>query len=279
MSVPRRVDRRERWFQERTFHWRDWSAQQLLERKQRTGARVSVVIPARDEERTVGDVVAAIRAALMADVPLVDELVVMDSNSTDATGEVAARAGAVVHHVSEVAPSLGTYRGKGEALWKSLLVTSGDLLVFVDADLTQWGPHFVSGLLGPLLADDGIRLVKGFYERLLTDSDGSTSTEVIAARSSGLRSVKGYGNTAPPLAPPARSDGHQPTGRCWAELLISVQIRFGAAHRVTACSPCVHCAAIHWVTRGSSLRSRSHRHRSRVQERQGNRATCNWRER
>src|SRR5690606_28971595 len=74
-------------------------------------------------------------------------------------------------------PSLGAYRGKGEALWKSQLVTRGDLLVFVDADLTQWGPHFVSGLLGPLLTDDRTLLVKGFYERLRTDADGSTSTE------------------------------------------------------------------------------------------------------
>jgi glucosyl-3-phosphoglycerate synthase len=109
----------------------------------------------------------------------------MDSDSTDATAGVAARAGATVHAARDVAPELGTYPGKGEALWKSLYVTKGDLLVFVDADLTRWGPHFVTGLLGPLLADPSVRLVKGFYERLfgrtpLPDSapdDGSASAD------------------------------------------------------------------------------------------------------
>jgi glucosyl-3-phosphoglycerate synthase len=83
----------------------------------------------------------------------------------------------VVHRARDVAPQLDSFPGKGEALWKSLLVTKGDLLVFVDADLTRWGPHFVSGLLGPLLADEQVRLVKGFYTRVRTESDGSTSTE------------------------------------------------------------------------------------------------------
>jgi glucosyl-3-phosphoglycerate synthase len=76
-----------------------------------------------------------------------------------------------------VAPSAGSFPGKGEALWKSLLVTKGDLVVFIDADLTRWGPHFVSGLLGPLLADPEVRLVKGFYTRVRTESDGSTTPD------------------------------------------------------------------------------------------------------
>jgi glucosyl-3-phosphoglycerate synthase len=102
-------------------------------------------------------------AELSADNGLVDELVVIDSDSTDKTGEVAAKAGAAVYRAREIAPELGTYPGKGEALWKSLLVTTGDLLVFVDADLTHWGPHFVTGLLGPLLHDEHVQLVKGFH--------------------------------------------------------------------------------------------------------------------
>ena len=101
----------------------------------------------------------------------------MDSDSTDDTGAVAAQAGAVVYRTADVAPSVGSFTGKGEALWKSLLVTKGDLLVFIDADLTRWGPHFVSGLIGPLLADEQTQLVKGFYTRVRTESDGSTSTE------------------------------------------------------------------------------------------------------
>ena len=148
----------------------------LAERKKALGATVSVVIPARDEERTVAGVVAAI-AKLAAGTGLVDELVVMDSDSTDQTSEMAAKAGATVHRTRDVAPHLGSFPGKGEALWKSLLVTKGDLLVFVDADLTHWGPHFVTGLLGPLLEDQQVLLVKGFYERLYKESDGSVTAD------------------------------------------------------------------------------------------------------
>lgn len=156
--------------------WQDWPVAELAERKRRTRTTVSVVIPARDEERTVGAVVSAI-GRLAAETGLVDEIVVIDSDSTDATSQVAADAGATVHKAREVAPELGAFPGKGEALWKSLLVTKGDLLVFVDADLTCWGPHFVTGLLGPLLADERVQLVKGFYERLYEDGDGSVTAD------------------------------------------------------------------------------------------------------
>jgi glucosyl-3-phosphoglycerate synthase len=149
----------------------------LLAAKRRLGVTISVVIPAKNEQRTVAGVVSAIDRSLVRQVPLVDEIVVMDSDSTDATAQIAAQAGAIVYRASEVAPSAGSFAGKGEALWKSLLVTKSDLLVFIDADLTRWGPHFVSGLIGPLLADEQIQLVKGFYTRVMTESDGSTSTE------------------------------------------------------------------------------------------------------
>jgi glucosyl-3-phosphoglycerate synthase len=165
------------WFRRRTSRWQDWPLDGLLAAKERSGTRISVVIPARNEERTVADVVGPLATELVTAAGLVDELVVMDSDSTDGTAAVAARAGAAVYRTRDVAAGLGSYRGKGEALWKSLLVTTGDLLVFVDADLTQWGPHFVTGLLGPLLADERVQLVKGFYERVRTESDGSTSTE------------------------------------------------------------------------------------------------------
>jgi len=164
------------WLSRRTSRWQDWPVAELAERKRRTGLTVSVVIPARNEEGTVAEVVTGI-ARLMAETGLVDELVVMDSDSTDETSRVAAEAGATVYRAREVAPELGTFPGKGEALWKSLLVTEGDLLVFVDADLTHWGPHFVTGLLGPLLADERVALVKGFYERLYDDGDGSVTAD------------------------------------------------------------------------------------------------------
>ena len=170
-----------------TSHWRDWPLERLLAAKRDAGTRISVVIPARNEERTVGRVVAAVRQALLVDTPLVDEIVVVDSDSTDGTARAAERAGGTVYRACDIAPALGSHPGKGEALWKSLLVTHGDLLVFVDADLTRWGPHFVTGLLGPLLAGQPgpgqpgpgqqVQLVKGFYERVRTERDGSTSSE------------------------------------------------------------------------------------------------------
>jgi glucosyl-3-phosphoglycerate synthase len=167
-------DRTLAWFGRRTSRWQDWPLDRLLAAKRQLGVTISVVIPARNEERTVAGVVRAIGRALRS---LVDELVVMDSDSTDATAEVAASAGAVVYRAAEVLPEAGSFPGKGEALWKSLAVTSGDLLVFIDADLTRWGPHFVSGLVGPLLTTPQVQLVKGFYTRVRTEADGSTSTE------------------------------------------------------------------------------------------------------
>lgn len=171
------------WFATRTSTWQDWPVADVVAAK--GDYRVAVVIPARDEEQTIADVVTQIHRDLVAAVPLVDELVVMDSLSTDHTAEVAAEAGAVVHSVAEVRPDLGVRRGKGEALWKSLFVTSADLLVFIDADLTDWGPHFVTGLVGPLLAAEATLLVKGFYDRQLdvgegVAAEGGRVTELVA---------------------------------------------------------------------------------------------------
>ena len=168
--------RAEAWLRRRTSHWRDWPADRLLGWKQDQGARISVVIPARDEEATVGDVVGAVRDEFVLGMPLVDEVVVMDSDSADATARVAASAGAAVYRCRDVAPELGGYPGKGEALWKSLLVTTGDIIVFMDADLTTWGSHFVTGLLGPLLdPGDPALLVKACYDRSVGGTpDGGT---------------------------------------------------------------------------------------------------------
>lgn len=149
----------------RTHHWRDWSLEDLVAMKRRGDHRVSLVVPARDEEATVGDVVGRVRSALVDTVALVDEVVVIDSDSTDATAVVASEAGATVHRAADIRPDVGPARGKGEALWKSLFVTTGDLLVFMDADLVDWDTHFVPGLLGPLLDDPRTLLVKGCYAR------------------------------------------------------------------------------------------------------------------
>jgi glucosyl-3-phosphoglycerate synthase len=176
-TIPGMQDHARTWLRRQTSHWRDWPPERLLAAKRAEGARISVVIPARNEERTVGHVVGALRQTLLLDMPLVDEIIVVDSDSTNGTARAAERAVGTVHRARDIAPALGSYPGKGEALWKSLLVTQGDLLVFVDADLTRWGPHFVTGLVGPLLADPQVQLVKGFYQRVRTERDGSTSTE------------------------------------------------------------------------------------------------------
>lgn len=172
----------------RSHGWTDWDRDELLAGKQDRGISVSLVLPARNEAATVGDIVARVRAELVEEVPIVDEIVVIDSDSSDATAAVAGDAGAAVHAAGTVRPDLGHGQGKGEAIWKSLFVTDSDVLVFMDADLTEWDTHFVTGLLGPLLTSDDVHLVKGFYDRPLAAdagdeeaaSEGGRVTELVA---------------------------------------------------------------------------------------------------
>ncbi|MCW2572481.1 MAG: putative glucosyl-3-phosphoglycerate synthase [Frankiales bacterium] len=161
------------WYDGHTYAARQWSTAQLAGTK---GAqRVAVVLPARDEQDTIGAIVRTIRRELVDSAGLVDEIVVMDSRSTDGTAAAAARAGASVFEVDDVLPSLGRRDGKGEAMWKSLAVTTADLLVFLDADLRGFPSGWVTGLLGPLLVRPEVDLVKAAYDRSLT-LDGVIST-------------------------------------------------------------------------------------------------------
>ena len=168
-SVAMRPDARA-WFQHRTTSaasLAEIDLDALLRAKRRGDHRVSVVLPARNEETTVGRLVADLRERWMRRVPLVDELLVIDSDSTDATAAVARAAGADVAATTDVLPAHGTRPGKGEALWKSMAATTGDLVVFLDADLIGDVAHYVPGLLGPLLADPQVLYVKGCYTRPL----------------------------------------------------------------------------------------------------------------
>lgn len=149
----------------------EWPVDALMLAKGTT--TVSVVLPARDEERTVGDIVTVIRRDLVERTPLVDEIVVVDSNSTDETAERAREAGARVVAQNEVLPHLPALTGKGEALWKGLAASGGDIVVFVDADLRSFGAHYISGLVGPLLADADTHFVKATYERPYIGADGA----------------------------------------------------------------------------------------------------------
>ncbi|MGZ4508701.1 MAG: glucosyl-3-phosphoglycerate synthase [Blastococcus sp.] len=158
------------WFQHRTTSaptLAELDLDALLRAKRRGGHRISVVLPARNEQATVGVLVTDLRERWMQRQPLIDELLVVDSDSTDDTAAVARAAGADVVATAEVLPAHGTRPGKGEALWKSLAATTGDLVVFLDADLIGDVAHYVPGLLGPLLADAHVQYVKGCYTRPL----------------------------------------------------------------------------------------------------------------
>lgn len=173
----------ERWFARRTWQEPPWSIPELVAAK---GARrVSVVLPALDEEATVGAIVAAVVPLTLGPAPLVDELVVMDSGSTDRTIEIATAAGATVVRRTDVMPELAPLPGKGEVLWRALAATTGDVLCYLDSDLVDFDPAFVPALLGPLLVEDGVHLVKGFYRRPLrletseVDTGGGRVTELL----------------------------------------------------------------------------------------------------
>jgi glucosyl-3-phosphoglycerate synthase len=143
---------------------------------------VSVCIPARNEERTIGAIVATIHEQLVVGDGLVDEIVVVDDHSSDATSADAAAAGARVVAAAEVLPEHGQGNGKGQALWKSLHASTGDLVIWCDADVEAFDPRFITGLLGPLLTDPDLAFVKGFYERPIDGQarGGGRVTELVA---------------------------------------------------------------------------------------------------
>lgn len=171
---------------DRIRHHTVYDAADLLAHRRRTGTTVSVVLPALNEEGRVGRVAEVLRRSVVEEVPLVDELVVVDGGSADGTAAEARRAGATIVAQDEVLAHLGDGRGKGEALWKGLAATTGDLVLFVDADIVDIGPRFVTGLLGPLLTDPDIVYTKAAYDRPLQLGDevrptgGGRVTELMA---------------------------------------------------------------------------------------------------
>ncbi|MFT4177033.1 MAG: glucosyl-3-phosphoglycerate synthase [Luteolibacter sp.] len=154
-----------------TFHCHQFAdARALLKLKNEP---ITVCIPTLNEAETIGPIVETLRRELMLDVPLVDELLVIDSGSTDATRDLAASAGATVHLASDIAPEHGHHRGKGENLWKSLHASTGRIVCFIDGDIADFHSGFVTGLIGPLLHHPEIDYVKAFYERPLLQDDGT----------------------------------------------------------------------------------------------------------
>ena len=164
----------------RTFHHAEFTAEHLLAAKD--GRVVSVCLPARNEQDTVGAIVETLRAELVDNIALVDEIIVIDDHSTDRTADLAAAAGAKVSQAEALLPEYGDGHGKGEAMWKSLFVSEGDFVVWCDADVRNFGPEYVVGLLGPLLTRSDIAFVKGFYDRPLGEggNGGGRVTELVA---------------------------------------------------------------------------------------------------
>lgn len=148
------------------FEHSDFGADQLVRLRRET---ISVCIPTRQVEERIGNTVAQLLP--LREAGLVDELLVVDADSTDGTAEIARQAGAEVCSENELMPELGPCGGKGDAMWRILSRARGEIVVFIDGDIADVGPHYVTGLLGPLLTDPKLSFVKGFYERPLDLGD------------------------------------------------------------------------------------------------------------
>ena len=179
-------DNLDRWIKTNTFHHSRFSdIKRLVELKRKKGLKISLAFPTLNEERTIGEEVRVMKEELQVKYPLLDEIAVIDSGSTDNTLKVAEEAGAKVYLSSECLPQYGHIRGKGENLWKSLYLLEGDIILWLDADIKNIHPKFAYGILGPLLEFDDIYYVKGFYERpirvgnRIRRSGGGRVTEIL----------------------------------------------------------------------------------------------------
>jgi glucosyl-3-phosphoglycerate synthase len=170
----------------KTWHHSKFSGiKRLVDLKEKKGLKISLAFPTLNEEATIGKEILVIRTELKDRYPLLDEIAVIDSSSKDNTRKVAEGFGARVFVSKAILPTYGSFRGKGENLWKSLYVLEGDIIVWVDADISNIAPKFVYGLIGPLLEDDGVSYVKAFYERpmrsegKIAPSGGGRVTEIL----------------------------------------------------------------------------------------------------
>jgi glucosyl-3-phosphoglycerate synthase len=177
----------DKWFAENTFNSEEFeNVARLVALKEQQDLTISLGLPALNEEATVGNVIKTMQDALMREFPLLDEIVLIDSGSTDHTAEIARDLGVTVYQHSDILPKHGAYVGKGEALWKSLYMLKGDLIAWIDTDIVNIHPRFVYGILGPLLWRETIQYVKGFYRRPLRVGDtlqaggGGRVTELVA---------------------------------------------------------------------------------------------------
>lgn len=174
------------WLKKNTYHHMAFrNLKHLVEEKERQNLRISLCIPTLNEEKTIGKEVVIFRSELMQHYPLIDELAVIDSGSVDNTLDIASSFGADVYLASEILPELGEKKGKGENLWKAVYRLSGDIIVYVDADITNIHARFVYGLVAPLIYQPTLKYVKAFYDRPLAYSqsfrpmEGGRVTEIL----------------------------------------------------------------------------------------------------
>ncbi len=161
------------WMEKNTYHHSAfWDIEELVRQKEHQGLKISLAFPTLNEEATIGKEVLIAKGVLMDRYPLLDEIAVIDSGSSDHTLEVARQFGAQTFLASECLPDLGERKGKGENLWKSLYLLRGDIVLWLDADIRNFHPKFITGLLGPLIYRPEIGFVKAFYERPLTLEGG-----------------------------------------------------------------------------------------------------------
>ncbi len=174
------------WLESNTFHHSQfWDLLRLIEEKEQKRLTISLCIPTLNEEKTIGKEVVLFKSELQDRYPLLDEIAVIDSGSTDRTCEVAAAFGADVYRSAAILPEMGFKRGKGENLWKAIYQLRGDILVYVDADIKNIHPRFAYGLVAPLIYRPDIQYVKAFYDRPLAlsseirPSGGGRVTEIL----------------------------------------------------------------------------------------------------
>ena len=162
-----------KWLETNTFHHGEfWDILKLVELKEKQGLKISLCIPTLNEEHTIGKEIVIFRSELMERYPLIDEFAVIDSGSKDNTLEVAASFGADTYRAKDILSEVGDKPGKGENLWKAIYQLKGDIIIYVDADIANIHPRFVTGIAGPLLINPKTKYCKAFYDRPITFSSG-----------------------------------------------------------------------------------------------------------
>jgi len=171
------VNKLQKWIDNNTYHHSEfWDLKKLVEEKQKKGLKISLCLPTLNEEKTIGKELIIFRSELMERYPLIDEIAVIDSGSEDKTLEVAKNYGADTYLASDILPHLEPKKGKGENLWKAIYQLEGDIIVYVDADISNIHPRFVYGLVAPLVYRNELQYVKAFYDRPLAFSGNTRAS-------------------------------------------------------------------------------------------------------